>query len=88
MLEEVRRVFSYEKIKKMLRKNRVTQADIDTYLETLSNLSVLVPGKLTLDIVKNDPANNKFLASAVEGDADFLISGDPCRLSVSAVDQV
>lgn len=76
ILEEVRRVFSYDKIKKLCLKNGISQPEINTFVETLSDISFLVPGKLRLDIIKSDPADNKFLACAVEGQADFLVSGD------------
>jgi predicted nucleic acid-binding protein len=45
-------------------------------LQTLSDISFFVPGKLELNIVESDPEDNKFIACAVEGNADFLISGD------------
>ena len=76
ILEEVRRVFSYSKIKKLCLKNGISQPEINTLVETLSDISFLVPGKLELDIIKSDPADNKFLACAVEGKADFLVSGN------------
>ena len=76
IFEEVRRVFSYGKIKRLLRENEITQTEINTFIETLSDLSFLVPGKLRLYIVKSDPADNKFLSCAAEGKADFIVSGN------------
>ncbi|MBF0565175.1 MAG: hypothetical protein HQK89_08030 [Nitrospirae bacterium] len=31
---------------------------------------------LTLDVIINDPSDNKYLACALEGGSDFIISGD------------
>jgi putative PIN family toxin of toxin-antitoxin system len=76
ILEEVQHVFSYTKIKKLLNKQGVTQREINMLLQTLSDISFFVPGKLELNIVESDPEDNKFIACAVEGNADFLISGD------------
>jgi putative PIN family toxin of toxin-antitoxin system len=76
ILEEVRNVFSYRKIEKLLEKRGITQQEIDTLLETLIDISIFVPGELELNIVENDPADNKFMACAMEGNADFLVSGD------------
>ena len=30
----------------------------------------------TVDIIKDDPADNKYLACACEGEANYIISGD------------
>ena len=76
ILEEVRRVFSYGKIKKVCLKNDISQPEINAFIETLSDISLLVPGELELDIIKADPADNIFLTCAVEGKADFLVTGD------------
>ncbi len=76
ILEEVQHVFSYTKIEKLLKKHGVTQREINTLLQTLSDISFFVPGTRELNIVERDPADNKFLACAVEGNADFLVSGD------------
>jgi putative PIN family toxin of toxin-antitoxin system len=76
ILEEVQHVFSYTKVEKLLNKHGVTQREINTLLETLSDISFFVPGKLELNIVESDPEDNKFIACAVEGNADFLVSGD------------
>jgi uncharacterized protein len=29
-----------------------------------------------LEVIKNDPSDNKFLVCAVEGQVDFIVSGD------------
>jgi putative PIN family toxin of toxin-antitoxin system len=76
ILEEVRHVFSYSKIERLLHKHGVIQQEIEELIETLSDISIFVPGKVALNIVESDPADNKFLACAVEGNADFLVSGD------------
>lgn len=34
------------------------------------------PGKLKMQAVKADPADDKYLVCAVEGKADFIDSGD------------
>jgi predicted nucleic acid-binding protein len=39
-------------------------------------VAVLTPGELAVEAVADDPADDLVLACAVEGNADFIISGD------------
>ncbi len=47
----------------------------------------LVIPKRELEIVKDDPADNKFLECAVEGKADYLVTGDSHLLKLIRVDR-
>lgn len=42
----------------------------------LAYLGIMTPGEITLNVVRNDPADNRYLECAVEGAADYLVSGD------------
>jgi len=46
------------------------------FVAVLHTQSVVTEGKLTANIVTQDPDDNKFLACAREGQADCLVSGD------------
>ena len=49
---------------------------ITEYLETIREKAVITPGFYQTDQIKNDPSDNKFLSCAVEGKADYIVSGD------------
>lgn len=36
----------------------------------------IVEGEEIVDVIKDDPADNKYLACAYEGEADYIVSGD------------
>jgi uncharacterized protein len=36
----------------------------------------IAPGELAVEAIKDDPSDNIYLACAVEGKADFVVSGD------------
>ena len=36
----------------------------------------MTPGEITLNVVRNDPADNRYLECGVEGAADYLVTGD------------
>jgi putative PIN family toxin of toxin-antitoxin system len=76
ILKETRQVFNYPKIVKLLEKNKITPAEVCGFLDKMSKIAVITPGQLDVDAIPEDPADNKVIACALEGDADFIISGD------------
>lgn len=45
-------------------------------LQAIQEEAELTPGRLLVDLITADPDDNKFLACAEEGAADFIVSGD------------
>ena len=58
------------------------------FLEDLSRLAILTPGKLLLTIIADDPSDNRYVECAVEGDANYLVSGDDHLLKLGAYEDV
>lgn len=75
-IQEHIKVIRYPKIRTLLEKRNLTLNVVEGFLEQLTRISILVSGKTTVDAVKEDPSDNIFLACAMEGDADFVVSGD------------
>lgn len=72
ILEEVRRVLGYPRI----RARRWMSAEETVQLiERLAESSVLVEGKQRLRICR-DPADDKFVVAALEGEAGYIVTGD------------
>jgi len=76
ILDEAYRVVRYPKLVRLMKKNGVAPEDVDFFLERLSAIAVVTRGELKLDVIQDDPSDNMILACAVEGEADFIISGD------------
>ncbi len=76
LIAEVKRVLQYPKLAKLLENKSVYQEEIEIMLHKLTAIGVTTPGVLNLDVIKEDPADNMILSCAVEGEADFIISGD------------
>ena len=75
IIEEVRRILSYPKLKKL---HGRTSDEIDLFLKKLEKISIITPAELTVAAIKDDPTGDKYLACALEGQADFIVSGDRC----------
>jgi hypothetical protein len=73
ILAEVRRVLHYPRIKKASTWTEVEVAELISLLET--NAEIQVPGALDLKVVR-DPTDDKYIVAAVEGQADYIVSGD------------
>ena len=62
----------------VLNRFELTEEDIEdiTILFSNPNKTLLVKPKSKINRIKKDPEDNKFLACAMEGEADFIVSGD------------
>ena len=56
--------------------------DIRDLIQALSTQTIITSGALEVDIVKDDPDDNKFIAAAVERSASYIISGDRDLLDI------
>jgi len=45
-------------------------------LRYLTDISIKVTPKENIEVIKEDPEDNKFLGCAVAGKADYIVSGD------------
>lgn len=73
ILAEIREVLSREKIRKY---HGWTDEQIDSFVAFFYDQSVVTEGKLAVDIITKDPRDNKFLACAREGNAEYLVTGN------------
>lgn len=58
------------------------ERDIRELAELLTEKGVAVESQIRLNVIKDDPDDNKFLECAVAGEADFIVSGDQHLLAL------
>ncbi len=73
ILAEVRRVLLYPRLKQ---KHGWSDEQIDDFLISITSAATLTPGILSVQAVPDDPADDKYIACALEGSAQYIISGD------------
>ena len=61
-----------------------TAAEARAATEWLSEIADVVEPKQTVDIIKNDPDDNRILECALASRSDFIVSGDKHLLTVRA----
>jgi uncharacterized protein len=85
ILEEVRRVLRYPKVRKRI---AATDEELDLWLASLDILAVPVEGSLEVQAVAADPEDDRYLAAAVEGLAEFVVSGDDHLLALGTYEGI
>ena len=88
IIQELYKVFHYPKLIKLLKKNGVTTKEVESVIDNLDTIVEITKGELVLNVIKNDPTDNLILACAVEGRADFIISGDFHLLSLAKFQEI
>jgi uncharacterized protein len=83
ILAEIREVLQRPKVR---RYHGWTDEEIDEFVTFLYAESDVTEGTLTVNIAR-DPQDNKFLACASEGNADYLVSGDDDLLQIEVFER-
>ena len=85
IIREVKRILLYPKIQKYHSKTRY---EIDTFFEDILMFAWIVEGETKVDVIQDDPSDNKYLACAREAEANFIISGDHHLLKLKTFDGI
>jgi hypothetical protein len=76
IIREIGQVLKYPKVKKTLKKHRITSQEVDDVILKLLKAAIITPGEILAAGVSDDPADDMVIACALEGYADFIMSGD------------
>lgn len=76
IIREIGRVWQYPKLKKALKKQQITSQEVEDIILKLLRVALITPGAILAEAVSGDPADDMVIACALEGKADFIISGD------------
>ncbi len=79
LLAEFRRVLAYPKLRALI---RLSQEEEESLLRLLVEEAEITAGTLQVHVVEADPADNAVVACAIEGHANYIVSGDTHLLSL------
>ena len=85
LLDELQRVLEYPRIVKRLGWSKEERGQ---FIESLKTLTLITPGTLSLPGITRDPKDDPVVACAVEGEAEFIVSGDQDLLVLGTYQQV
>ena len=75
IFDEIKRVLNYPKFK-------FSQDEISEFLDQILEVGNFVETKVKVEIIKDDPSDNKFLECAATVDADYIVSRDTHILKI------
>lgn len=73
LLAEIHEVLMRPPILSLLKQ---TPTIVDKFIKFLIQRTFVTEGKLEIDVLKNDPDDNMVLATAIEGQAAYLVTGN------------
>jgi len=73
LLGELERVLKYPRVREHYQRPRETATAL---LKRFRTVATLVEPQLTLEVIEEDPADNRVLECAVDAGADYIITGD------------
>ena len=79
ILAEIERVLRYPRIR---RRYSVTAQDVARLMDSLRADALVVPGEVEVSRTPDDPDDDKFLACALEAQAECIVTGDPHLLGL------
>jgi putative PIN family toxin of toxin-antitoxin system len=85
ILAELREVLDYQHIQKRF---HPVPAEIEEFVERLSSVSTIVTITEIESVVTSDPDDDLIVACAVEGQADYLVSGNKHLLDLQEYRQI
>lgn len=74
ILREIREVLFRPKIRAL---SHWSDKEIEEFIDGLNKSGIVVEDKPGFKVIKEDPEDDKFIASAIQGKAEYIISGDP-----------
>ena len=80
ILAEVRRSLSDPKVRKYI---KTSEQELDLWVTSIDLIAIPVDGSLRIHAVAADPDDDKYIETAVEGLAQFVVTGDKHLLSHS-----
>ena len=85
ILEEIARVLAYPKI---AGRHRWSNQRIMAFIGDLGDLAIVTAGMLRLSVIHEDPDDDRYVECAVEGRAEYIVSGDKHLLTLGSYGDV
>jgi hypothetical protein len=81
IVKEISRTLAYPRLRRIYEGAGVSRQEL---METVLRIGKFVEVAKSVNIIREDPADNKFLECALAGEADYLVSGDKHVLKIGA----
>jgi len=79
ILAEYARVLAYEQVRS---RHGMTTEETGQVIADFRAFAVMVEPEEAIDVIADDPSDNRFLEAAIAGSCEYIVSGDPHLLRV------
>lgn len=73
IMEELERVLSYPKL---MKRHGLDSGELKEFISDLLSVMSLIEEEKIIEVIMEDPSDNKYLSCAIDAKVDFIISGD------------
>ena len=84
ILQELQRVLAYDRLRKYA---RVRESSAE-FVELIAGQAVWVEPAEAINVIVDDPTDNRYLECAVDGNAQYVVSGDRHLLQVETYEGI
>jgi uncharacterized protein len=85
ILAELNRALSYPKVRRYIKSSA---EDLELWIASIELIAQPVDGNIRVHAVAEDPDDDKYIKAAVEGLAQFVVTGDKHLLSLKAYENI
>ena len=85
LVTELTRVLTYERVRKYL---KFSDEEIDGFLKYLRATAIVVEPEVTVEVVKDDPDDDRVLECALAAGASYIVSGNTHLLELKEYNQI
>jgi len=73
IMEELERVLSYPKL---MKRHGLDSEELKEFISDLLSIMSLIEEEKIIEVIMEDPSDDKYLSCAIDAKVDFIISGD------------
>jgi len=85
IMQEAWRVLFYPRVREI---SVLSTQEVTNLLLRLHNSATFIPTTLDLNVIEKDPTDDKYIIAALEGQADYIVSGDKHLLELASYQNI
>jgi hypothetical protein len=85
LLGELERALRYPRVKKYLKRS---PDEVAAFIKRLRRVARVVEPQLALEVIEEDPADNRVLECAVAGEASYIVTGNDHLLKIKKYKEI
>jgi putative PIN family toxin of toxin-antitoxin system len=85
LIDELNRALTYPRVRKYL---KASEEELEAFLKHLRTAAIVVEPQMTVDVIQQDPDDNRVLECALAGGASYIVSGNTHLLELKEYEHI